>query len=153
MITINNKKLFNFFDPYRKLHKSIYILFLTQIINSAGSFVFPFLTIYLTKTLSVSVGKAGYFVMLSTGVNIIGTLIGGKLTDYLGRKKVLIIFSCLTAICFIPCAFLTHSLLPWFIIAAAFFNGAIHPAINAMVSDLTNSDNRNFAFSLLGLHE
>jgi MFS family permease len=140
------------FKQYSNLHRSIYILFLAQVINSAGSFVFPFLAIYLSNNLNLNEALVGFYVTLSTTVNIIGTLIGGKLTDYLGRKKVIIMFSSLAVLSLVPCAYLTGSYITvWLLILTAFFNGGVHPAIDAMVIDLTNKDNRKYAFSLLNI--
>jgi len=137
---------------YTRLPNSIYILFFARMVNSMGAFVYPFLTIYLTKTLSLDEGVAGFIVMLAVTAHLPGLIVGGKLADWLGRKKILLFFQSLAAICFIPCAFLDNSILiPRLLILSAFFLGAAQPASTAMTTDLTNPGNRKAAFSLLYL--
>jgi len=139
-------------NQYTKLPKSLYILFFARMVNSMGAFVYPFLTIYLTKTLSMDEGEAGYLVMLAIAAHAPGLLIGGRLADWLGRKKILLMFQSLAAICFIPCAFLNNPfLISRLLILSAFFHGAAQPASTAMTTDLTNPNNRKTAFSLLYL--
>jgi len=145
-------KLPKMLNHYTNLPNSIYILFFARMVNSIGAFVYPFLTIYLTKTLSLDEGKAGYLVMLAIAAHAPGLLVGGKLADYLGRKRILLLFQSLAALCLVPCAFLSNSLLiPKLLILSAFFHGAAQPASTAMTTDLTNPNNRKAAFSLLYL--
>jgi MFS family permease len=90
--------------------------------------------------------------MLAITAHLPGLIVGGRLADWLGRKKVLLFFQGMAAICFIPCAFLNNSLLiPRLLILSAFFLGAAQPASTAMTADLTNPNNRKAAFSLLYL--
>ena len=146
---MNLKRLFK---SYSGLPRGIYVLFFVRVINSMGSFVFPLLTLFLTDKLGLSAKEAGWFVSLSALSYIPGGLLGGKLSDIIGRKKVMIIFQSLAALLFLPCAFLGKSMIiPWLLILAGVSTGAVQPANSAMVADLTNSSNRKTAFSLLYL--
>jgi len=146
------KKLLNTFSIYKGLDRSIYILFFARIVNAIGSFVYPFLTMFLTDKLGISTGRAGMYILLSGLSFIPGSFIGGKLSDVIGRKKVMVLGQSLSAAAFIPCAFLGDSLLiPWFIIIADFFIGAAHPANQAMATDLSTPQTRKAAFSFLYL--
>lgn len=137
---------------YSGLPKSIYILFVARIINSMGNFVFPLLTMLLTDRIGLSERTAGIFVTIVAFAYVPGSLLGGKLADHLGRKRVLIFSQALAALCFVPCAFLGNSMaIPYLLILSALFNGAAQPANSAMVADLTNKENRKAAFSLLYL--
>ncbi len=142
----------NLFEDYAKLPRSIYILFLARIIHSIGNFVFPFLAIFFTRTLMFSEQKAGFFIMLATAAKIPGLLLGGKLSDILGRKHVFIAFSSLSAFFILSCLVVSQQeMIPWLLALSAVFNGANYPALNAMVADLTNPGNRKAAYSLLYL--
>lgn len=137
---------------YRGLPKSIYVIFFARIVNSMGNFVRPFLTIFLTLNLGLPKSQAGFFVMLASTAFAPGSLIGGKLADHIGRKKIFIIFQLLSAAAFVPCAFLGDSIIiPWLLIASGLFIGAAEPASTAMATDLTDHTNRKQAFSLLYL--
>lgn len=145
-------KLSRVFKSYSGLPRGIYILFFVRVINAMGSFVFPLLTLFLTDKLGLSAKEAGFFVSLSAFSYVPGGLLGGKLSDIIGRKKVMVIFQGLAALLFIPCAFLGKSMvIPWLLILAGISLGAVQPANSAMVADLTDSTNRKTAFSLLYL--
>ena len=145
-------KIKNFFEDYTELPKSIFILFFAQIVSSIGSFVFPFLTIFFTKTLLYSEQQAGFYVMLATGAKIPGLLLGGKLVDIFGRKRIFVIFSTISALFILSCLIVQKKeIIPWLLVLSAVFNGANYPALKAMAADLTNPDNRKAAFSLLYL--
>lgn len=145
-------RLPRFLQPYAGLPRSIYILFLIRVINSMGSFVFPLLTLLLTDKIGLSPGEAGVYVSIAGMSYLPGGLIGGKLSDYFGRKKIMIVFQGIAALLLIPCAFLGSSMLiPWLLILVGLFNGAAQPANSAMLADMTNSENRKAAFSFLYL--
>ncbi|MBZ9623623.1 MFS transporter [Clostridium sp. FP2] len=142
----------NILKTYSGLPRSIYIVFFARIINSMGSFVHPFLTLFLTKSMGLGLKTVGLFLMMSALSSIPGSLIGGKLSDHIGRKKIIIIFQGLAALCLIPCAFLGKSIIiPYLLILSSFFGGAVQPANSAMMADLTNTENRKSAYSLLYL--
>ncbi|MBZ9687269.1 MFS transporter [Clostridium estertheticum] len=93
------------------LPRSIYVVFFARIINSMGSFVHPFLTLFLTKSIGLGIETVGLFLMMAAFSSIPGSLIGGKLSDHVGRKKIIIIFQGLAALCLIPCAFLGKAII------------------------------------------
>jgi MFS family permease len=144
--------VFSTFSIYKGLPRSIYILFFAQTVNSLGMFVYPFLTMFLTQRLGFPEGKAGLFIALSGLAMVPGSLIGGKLVDKIGRKKIYVIAQLAAAAWFIPCAFLGDSVVvAYFIIAGDFFNGLVRPTHSAMATDLTRPENRQAAFSFLYL--
>lgn len=142
----------NYFSVYNGLSKSIYVLFFARLINSMGNFVYPLLTLLLTGKLGFTPKMAGDFVSFAAVSYVPGALLGGRLCDYFGRKKVLIFSQLFAAFCFISCAFLGKSMLiPILLILSGVFNGAAQPASNAMVTDLTKPNERQAAFSMLYL--
>lgn len=137
------------FDPYKGLSKEIYILALGRMINAMGSFIFPLLTLILTIKIGVSKTNAGYII---SGAGILFTLsglIGGKLTDCFGRKKILIIFNSIGAIGYLIAAGLGTSvyIIPM-VILSGFFMGVSQPASGGLVADITTPKNRDGAYSL-----
>lgn len=141
-----------FLKSYSKLPRNVYILLAANIINSAGSFVYPFLAMFLTIKMGYSEHIAGLILTLVIAAEGVGKLIGGKLADWIGRKIVIIVLSTAGALIYFTIAFLeTTMLIPYLIIAAGFIKSGAFPAINALVIDVTNKQNRNDAFSLLYL--
>jgi MFS family permease len=146
------KKTMSKLDIYSGLPRSIYILSMVRVVNAMGNFVYPFLTLFLTEHIGFSKQAAGDYFMISAFVQSAGSLLGGKLTDRFGRKKLFLIFQGFAALCFAPCAFLGDSIwVPRLLITAGFFSSAAQPANSAMITDLTNKENRKQAFSLLYL--
>lgn len=140
------------FGIYKGLNKSIYVLFFARVINSIGCFVFPFLTLYLTDKLAYSTTETGRIILYISISFVPGSLLGGKLSDVFGRKKLLVIAQILSAICFLLCAGVENKeLLPVFVIIAEFFMGIVRPVTTAMVIDLSKPENRKASFSFLYL--
>ena len=137
---------------YRGLPRGIYALFAAAIVNAVGNLVYPFLTFFLTQRLGYSSARAGMFILLLAGAYVPGSLIGGKLADIIGRKKVLVATSVLGAVFLIPCALLGNSpAVPWFLIGSHFFIGAADPTHEAITADMTSGEQRQAAFSLIYL--
>lgn len=140
------------FKTYRGLPKQIYILFMINVINALGAFVGPFMTLYLSDILKLSNKTTAVFVTASFCSALLGALIGGKLTDIFGSKKIMIIFQCLTVLCYITCIFISRStIVSYFLILSRFFNSVVQPAVAALMANLTNTSNRKNAYSLLYL--
>jgi len=139
---------------YSGLPRSVYIIFFARVVNSIGNFVFPFMTLMLTSKGGMGEQKIGLFLLMGSVLQIPGSLLGGKLTDIMGRKKIMITFMSLAALCFIPSAFLVDypagfGYVPWLLILSSFFGSIAGPASGAMMNDLTQPHNRQAAFSLL----
>ncbi len=139
---------------YSGLPRSLYIICFARIVNTIGNFVHPFLTLLLTIKVGMGEQEVGKYLLLASILQIPGSLIGGRLSDAVGRKRISITFMALAALCLVPCAFLVDSpasiiYVPWFLILSTFFSSVFGPVNSAMVNDLTTPDNRKQAFSLL----
>lgn len=144
------KKSKEFIQQYMYLPKEVYILFATNVITKLGNFVIPFLTLYLTKGLNFSPDKVGLLIMVGAGFYIPGSLIGGKIADHKGRKKLVIFSQLAAALCFIPCTINPYSITSaYFIFAHIFFSAMTEPGYIALITDYTTKNNRNEIFSLL----
>ncbi len=139
---------------YFGLPRSVYIIFIARVVNSMGNFVFPFMTLLLTQKGGLSESMVGKYLLMGSLLQIPGSLLGGKLTDLMGRKKIMILFMSLAAFCYLPSALFidspeTFHYVPYLLILSSFFGSVSHPASGAMMNDLTVPENRQAAFSLL----
>ncbi|WP_298903731.1 MFS transporter [uncultured Psychroserpens sp.] len=102
------KTLFNnYINTFRGLSKEVWWLALMTFINRSGTMVIPFLSIYLTVDLEFSLTDVSW-VMSCFGLgSVVGTWIGGKLTDQIGYYKVMVRSLLSTGILFIALQFLT----------------------------------------------
>lgn len=134
---------------YRGLPQNMYMLFWVQVINRFGDFVAPFLTLYLTEKLGMSLAAVGIIVTASSLLSLFGSMVGGKLGDEMSRKKTYMVFQTLAAVLLIPCAFISNIyVIVAFILLSTLFNGAVRPPLNAIITDILPPDKRKLGFSL-----
>jgi len=137
---------------YRGLPKPIYTLFFSTVINSVGIFVYPFLTLYLTQRLSYPPARAGLLLTIASILYVPGSLLGSKLADTIGRKRVFVPCTILMNSCYLAAGFLEGTgWVPLLVLLALFFDGMIDPAHEAMKTDVTTIENRQVSFSLIYL--
>lgn len=78
-----------YLSSFAGLSRDIWLLSFVTLINRSGAMVIPFLTIYLTMERGYTLTEAGW-VMGCFGLgSVVGTMIGGRLTDKLGYYPVL----------------------------------------------------------------
>ncbi len=135
--------------PYIGLPKEIYIIFLSRIVNAVGVFVFPLMTLILTRKIGLSTGEAGLWISINGLIFGPASLIGGKITDMIGRKKIIVIFDTLGALLFLSIALVEPTMtMVYLIMLTSFLMGVAQPAHDALMADLTTPDNRDGAYSL-----
>lgn len=133
---------------YTGIPKPIWWLSLVMFINRSGTMVIPFLTVYLTSK-GYSLSQAG-IVMSAFGLGaILGSYIGGKLSDRFGFFWVQFYSLLLNGIFFI---ILSHIQGLWpftitiFLLASV--GEAFRPANAAAIAAYSNDSNRTRAYSL-----
>jgi MFS family permease len=137
------------FKPYRGMPKEIYILFVSRIINAMGDFVFPLLTIILTQSIGLSKEMAGFYISLTGLLRLPASLLGGKIADTFGRKKVIVFFNGLAIAFFVVAGLLKPSMeMVYFTILAGAAMTTAGPAHDSLIADLTTPENRSAAYSL-----
>lgn len=119
-------------------------------INRVGSFVAPFLAVYLVQDRGFQPADAGRVVALyGVGITLSGPL-GGALADRIGRRATMLFGLVGGAIAVGLLAFANN---PHFIILLAFLAPALgdtyRPAASAAVSDVVETKDRARAFSLV----
>lgn len=102
------KKLYvNYLNTFKGLSEEVWWLSLITLINRAGTMVIPFLSLYLTKSLSFTLEDVGWILSCYGVGSVVGSWVGGKLTDQIGFYKVMKISLFLTGILFIALQFIT----------------------------------------------
>ena len=80
----------NYTSSFKGLSKDVWYLALVTLVNRAGTMVLPFLTKYLKEDLTFTYSQIGW-VMVAFGFgSLIGSYLGGKLTDFFGFYKVMV---------------------------------------------------------------
>lgn len=119
-------------------------------INRAGTFLIPFLTLYLTSRLGFGESFATWTIGVYGLGSICASLVGGHLADHIGRRAVM-----LGSLFGGACILIVFSMLSasWAIMLAAFCLAFVadtyRPAASAMIADLVEPSRRSLAFGLM----
>lgn len=85
------KTLFtNYINTFRGLSREVWWLSLITLINRAGTMVIPFLSLYLTKDLNFTLSDVGWIMSAFGFGSLVGSWLGGKLTDKIGYYKIMV---------------------------------------------------------------
>lgn len=133
---------------YTGIPKPIWWLSFVMLINRSGTMVVPFLTVYLTQQ-GYTLSQAGT-VMSVFGVGaILGSFLGGKLSDRFSFFWVQFYSLILNGVFFIVLSFITnynHFLITIFLLASV--GEAFRPANSAAIAAYSTDSNRTRAYSL-----
>jgi len=152
----SNKILLNLISLYKSsfsnLEKNIWILSFASFINRSGSMVLLFTSLYLTKELHFSISQAG-FIMSMYGIgSIIGSYLGGWLTDRINFFN-LLVFSQVVSGLILLLMIVGKTALE--ISAIVFFYALVadvfRPANSTAIATFSNPANRTRSFSLVRL--
>jgi MFS family permease len=114
-----------------------------------GALIFPFLTLILDRKIGLSSDEIGSIIGISGLLYVPASLIGGYLSDRIGRKKILVAFDCLGIIGYICCYFTETSMtLVYMLMASSFLFAVAGPSHDAITADLTGGRQREGAYSL-----
>ncbi|KGE18722.1 MFS transporter [Paenibacillus wynnii] len=143
----------NLVKTYAGLTKEIYFLCLARTINSIGDFVFSLITLYLTLQLGMNVVSAGIFVSLAALISGPGVLLGGYLSDIMGKKTIIVGGQFLSSILIMSCIFWSGTIAVAYILIIVMFSISVtRPAYNSLLIKLsTGEKERKSAFSLMYL--
>lgn len=143
------KKFIAMFLQYRGMSKSAYVIFFARLITNMGAFIWPLLTLILSRKIGYSESTIA---LISLGIGVIylpATILGGKLADKFNRKKIIIIFDLLSIIFFMSCAFIEPSnLMTVLFVLAGLFANMEGPAFEALIADATKPQEREKVYSL-----
>ncbi|MCR8666143.1 MFS transporter [Aestuariibaculum sp. M13] len=147
------KTLFkNYIDTFRGLSEEIWWLALITFINRAGTMVIPFLSLYLKEDLHFSVSQVGW-IMSAFGLgSVVGSWIGGKLTDKIGYYKVMVRSLLATGVLFVLLQFLnTFVSICVGIFIVMMVADAFRPAIFVALNAYSKPENKIRSLTLIRL--
>lgn len=88
-------------DSFTGFNPQVWFIALATLINRAGTMVVPFLSLYLTEDMHFSLGQVGW-IMSCFGIgSLVGSWLGGKLSDSIGFYPTMIGSLMLTGIGFV----------------------------------------------------
>ena len=97
----------NYINTFRGLSREVWWLALITLINRAGTMVIPFLSLYLTESLLFTLENVGWIMTAFGAGSVLGTWLGGKLTDVVGYYKIMLVSLSLSGLLFIAMQWVT----------------------------------------------
>ncbi len=137
---------------YLNLPRTVHILCLGTLINRAGGFVVPFLTLYMQSRQGGDAGFATWAVGAYGAGSLIASLVGGRLADVIGRKRTMCLAMFGGAAMLLCLCFATSRTM---ILVECFLTALIldmyRPAASAVIADYVEPEHRPHAFALMYL--
>ncbi|MEM6377721.1 MAG: MFS transporter [Bacteroidota bacterium] len=139
-----------YYESFRGLSRSIWMLSMVTLINRTGAMVLPFLSVYLTQVLDFSKGQTGVIITMFGLGSLVGTRIGGYLTDKIGYYQVQFWSLVLGGMLFILLDFV-HGFWPLviYIFVLSIIAESYRPAVMVAISAYSTSSNLTRSFGLL----
>lgn len=133
----------------RQLPRTFWVLVGATFVNRFGVFVWPFLTLYITRCGNTA-AQAGWAVSAYSVGGFGAAWIGGWLADRLGRNVMMALSSLGSAACMMALSQSTH----WqVLVVLAFLTGLVaeagNPASSALVQDIVPPEHRVAAYAAL----
>jgi len=120
------------------------------IMSSGASMVWPFLMIYVSKTLSLPMSKAASLITINASAGLVSTLIAGSIADRFGRKLVMTVSLLSNGIIylFLPQAN-SYAAFAILMLLAGISNPLYAVGADAMLADLLPVDKRNDGYAII----
>jgi predicted MFS family arabinose efflux permease len=147
------KKAFTqYINNFRGFTREVWILAIITFINRAGTMVLPFLSKYLKEDLGFTLSQVGWIMVCFGTGSMIGSWIGGKLSDKIGFYKVMVFSLFTTGLLFLSIQFVTS----FYGLCGAMFGIMViadmfRPAMFVSLSAYAKPENRTRALTLVRL--
>ena len=136
---------------YQEYPRQFWIIVGSNFIDRVGgALIFPFFALYITKKFQVGMTEVGLLFALFSFADMFGTMIGGALTDYLGRKGMIIMGLIVSALTSLAMGLVNQ--LEWFYVmgvVSGLFATAAGPAHQAMLTDILPEKKRAEGFGVM----
>ena len=135
---------------YTEFPPLFWIIVVTQFIDSIGStLLFPFFALYITQKFGVGMTEAGILLGMSSLFGLVGSVVGGALTDRFGRRQLILfglVFSALSSLLF---GFASDVRMLYFLVVViGLLSRVSAPAHDAMMADILPEDKRQEGFGI-----
>lgn len=141
-----------YIDNFRGFTREVWILTLITFINRAGTMVLPFLSKYLKEDLGFTLSQVGWVMVCFGAGSMIGSWLGGKLSDKIGFYRIMVFSLFTTGLLFLSIQFVTS----FYGLCAAMFGimliaDMFRPAMFVSLSAYAKPENRTRALTLVRL--
>jgi MFS family permease len=136
---------------YHEFPFKFWIVVLASFIDGiGGTLLFPFLSLYITQKFNVGMTQAGILLGVFSVFGLIGSVVGGALSDKFGRRSLIIFGLVFSALSMLLLGFVTRlSILYPLAIVIGLLSNIAGPAHNAMIADILPESQRQEGFGIL----
>jgi MFS family permease len=115
-----------------------------------GTLLFPFFALYITQKFNVGMTQAGILLGISSLFGLVGSMLGGALTDKFGRKQLILFGLVFSAISTLSFGLVNDlKILYPLVIVVGLLSSVSHPAHEAMIADILPENKRQEGFGIL----
>lgn len=141
-----------YINNFKGFRREVWILAIITFINRAGTMVLPFLSKYLKEDLNFSYSEVGWIMVCFGLGSMLGSWLGGKLTDKIGFYKIMIFSLFTSGLAFFALQFITSF---WGLCLGMFLIMSIadmfRPAMFVSLTVYAKPENRTRALTLVRL--
>ena len=138
-------------DTYNEFPRTFWTLVGASFIDRlGGTMIFPFFALYVTQKFNVGMTQAGVLLAIFSVSGLVGSMIGGALTDKFGRRGMVLfglVFSALSSVSMGLVNELSHFYLLAIVVGS--LSNIAGPAHQAMVADILPEEKRTEGFGML----
>ena len=151
MFQIIQKYFINLKTTYYSFPRKFWLVVAVSFIDRVGgTLLFPFFALYITGHFDVGMTKAGSVLGLFSVFGMVGGVLGGALTDRMGRKSLILFGLVFSAISTLTLGFVDdfNLLIPMAVLIGTLSNIA-GPAHSAMIADILPEEKRQEGFGIM----
>ncbi|HET6823596.1 MAG TPA: MFS transporter [Anaerolineales bacterium] len=136
---------------YHEFPRLFWVVVVVSFIDRVGgTLLFPFFALYITQKFNVGMTQAGILLGASSLFGLIGSTVGGALTDKFGRKQLILFGLVFSAVSTLAFGLVTeYSVLFPLMVVVGLLSSVAHPAHDAMIADILPEKQRQEGFGIL----
>jgi MFS family permease len=131
-------------DIYAEYPRSFWTLVLITFVDRVGgAMLFPFFALYLTKKFEIGMTEVGVLFAAFSFSSFVGSMLGGALTDRLGRKGIIIFGLIASSLSTLGMGFVnTYEVFFFMALFSGILSETSGPARQAMIADILPEEKR-----------
>lgn len=136
---------------YHEFPRLFWVVVVVSFIDRiGGTLLFPFFALYITQKFNVGMTEAGVLLGMSSLFGLIGSTVGGALTDKFGRKQLILFGLIFSAVSTLAFGLVTKiNVLYPLMVVVGLLSSVAHPAHDAMIADILPEKQRQEGFGIL----
>jgi MFS family permease len=136
---------------YHEFPRLFWIVVTVSFVDGVGgTLLFPFFALYITQKFGVGMTQAGILLGISSLFGLVGSMVGGALTDKFGRKQLILFGLIFSAISTLGFGFVNNfAILFPLVIVVGLLSSVAQPAHQAMIADILPEKQRQEGFGIL----